>query len=121
MTWGFVANKKEYSYWHHWDCGYRKLIKPKNNNTVINFYTYNVNVKTLPISFYVFQLSASAWFRKKFCGKINVVFKIKVLAVVTIAINGWLCVCWGLKSSVFSALLISSKTRYNFYLLLLPQ
>ena len=29
MNWDFVANKKEYSYWHHWDCGYRKLIKPK--------------------------------------------------------------------------------------------
>ena len=26
MTWGFVANKKEYSYWHYWDCGYRKLL-----------------------------------------------------------------------------------------------
>jgi hypothetical protein len=78
-------------------------------------------VKTLPNSFYAFQLSSSAWFWMKFCGKIIVVFKIKVLAVVTIAINGWLCVCWGLKSSEFSALLISSKTRYNFYLPQLPQ
>ena len=26
MTWGFVANEKEYSYWHYWDCGYRKLL-----------------------------------------------------------------------------------------------
>ena len=101
--------------------GIENWLNQKNNNTLINFYTYNVNVKTLPISFYAFQLSASAWFRKKFCGKINVVFKIKVVAVVTIASNGWLCVCWGFKSSVFSALLINSKTRFNVYLPQLPQ
>ena len=78
-------------------------------------------MKILPISFYAVRLSTSVWFRKKLCGKIKVVFTENVVAVVTIASNGWLCVCWGFKSSVLSALLISSKTRYNDYLPQLPQ
>ena len=101
--------------------GIENWLNQKNNNSVINFYTYNVNVKTLPISFYAFQLSASAWFRKKLCGKINVIFNVIVMRRFTIASNGWLCVCWGFKSSVLSALLISSKARYNVYLPQLPQ
>ena len=78
-------------------------------------------MKILPISFYAVRLSASVWFRKKLCGKIKVVFNVNVMRWFTIASNGWLCVCWGFKSSVFSALLISSKTRYNDYLPQLPQ
>jgi hypothetical protein len=78
-------------------------------------------MKILPIPFYAVRLSASVRFRKKLCGKINVVFKENVMRRFTIASNGWLCVCWGLKSSVFSALLISSKTRYNDYLSQLPE
>jgi hypothetical protein len=39
-------------------------------------------MKILPISFYAFQWSASAWFRKSFCGKIKVVFTENVVAEV---------------------------------------
>jgi hypothetical protein len=67
-------------------------------------------MKTLPIYFYAVQLSASVRFRKKLCGKIKVVFNVNVMRRFTIASNGWLCVCWGFNSSVFSTLLISSKT-----------
>jgi len=101
--------------------GIENCFNQKTINTKSNFYTYNVNMKILPISFYAVRLSASVWFRKKLCGKIKVVFNVNVMRRFTIASNGWLCVCWGFKSSVFSALLISSKTRYNFYLPQLPQ
>ena len=101
--------------------GIENCFNQKTINTKSNFYTYNVNMKILPISFYAVRLSASVWFRKKFCGKIKVVFNVNVMRRFTIASNGWLCVCWGFKSSVLSALLISSKTRYNDYLPQLPQ
>ena len=44
-------------------------------------------MKILPISFYAFQWSASAWFQKSFSGKIKVIFTENVVAVVTIASN----------------------------------
>ena len=44
-------------------------------------------MKTLPISFYVVRLSASVWFRKKLCGKVNVVFNVNVMRRFTIASN----------------------------------
>jgi hypothetical protein len=76
-------------------------------------------VKTLPISFYAFQLSASAWFRKKFCGKINIVFKIKVVAVVTIAINGWLCEVANCGTAYFLLLkLYKASDKHQFTALL---
>jgi hypothetical protein len=71
-------------------------------------------MKILPISFYAVRLSASVRFRKKLCGKINVVFNENVMRRCTIASNGWLCVCWGLKSNKLSVTLKSTKTRLTF-------
>ena len=96
--------------------GIENCFNQKTINTKSNFYTYNVNMKILPISFYAVRLSASVWFRKKLCGKIKVVFNVNVMRRFTIASNGWLCVCWGFKCRVLSACwLVQKQDKTTIY------